>query len=370
MIVYWFLFAWTLMLSVYYIRYQKTVLVYGLVEYRTQLSHVLLVGTPLIVMAGFRWRGVVDTGGYINAFDSAPRLNELMITDPSSAGFRLLESTFKTFFSADPQMWLLFLAFATSSAILFRLYKHSPLFGLSVFLWLGTTQFTWLFNGVRQYLVVALVFMLLPLIINRRFFTFMLCVAALFTVHNSVLIMIPAYFVAMYDPWKKQFYFSAGLIIVMIVFLNYFLDLANFFFYETEYEEVFQRALQQDGINALRTLAAAVPVAISFLYRRQIWRKGTPLVKLSVNMSLIALGVYAVATVIGGNYFGRFAAYFNIYWLILYPWVALHCVNRKNRRFFIFGVVVFYTLWFYIDMGDYPYISEFFNLNFPGSGAE
>ena len=97
------------------------------------------------------------------------------------------------------------------------LYKYSCNFAVSAFLFMASCQFTWMFNGMRQFLVASIMFFCTDLILKKKFFIYALIVCILSTIHQSALILIPVYFIVTGEPWSKRTMLFVGCIILAII---------------------------------------------------------------------------------------------------------------------------------------------------------
>jgi transmembrane protein EpsG len=159
----------------------------------------------IVFWAGIRNR-FVDTAAYIHTFNMASPndIASLDISFNSGWGFRLLEIFFKQLISSNYHAWLMFVAIVTGTCIAVTFYKYSHNYFYSVFLFLATTNFTWLMNGIRQFLAVAIIFAATPLIKKNKWFKFILIVLFASTIHGTALMMIPIYFFVRAKPWTSH----------------------------------------------------------------------------------------------------------------------------------------------------------------------
>ena len=139
-------------------------------ENRVNLFMAFVTFSVIIFFAGLR-SGVADTWTYIDMFKEYPLWPDAykFITDPSARepGFRIFTVLIKTYISQDYQPWLFIIASISGICIMYPLYKYSCNYGMSVFLFMVSCQFTWLLNGMRQFLVAAILFACTPLILNK-----------------------------------------------------------------------------------------------------------------------------------------------------------------------------------------------------------
>ena len=149
--------------------YPRYVKVNGQYEPRARLWQAVILFGVVIFFCGLR-SGIADTPAYIQEFNSAP--SNIFQLDLSiiqkDKGYAVLETLFKQFISDDYHWWLLFIACISGIAVMYTLYRYSIDFGMSFFLFIASTQFTWLLNGMRQFIAVAVIFAAIPLMMEKN----------------------------------------------------------------------------------------------------------------------------------------------------------------------------------------------------------
>ena len=340
-------------------------------EKRVNLFMAFVTFSVIIFFAGLR-SGVEDTWTYIDMFKEYPLWPDAykFITDPSARepGFRIFTVLIKTYISQDYQPWLFIIASISGICIMYPLYKYSCNYGMSVFLFMVSCQFIWLLNGIRQFLVVAILFACTPLILNKKPIPYIIIVLILSTFHKSALIMIPAYFIVDSEPWSKRTMIFIVCIILAMVFTSQFTGLLDTVVENTDYASSMAEFKDtDDGTNPIRILVESVPIIIAFLYRDRIKDKLTPIIKISINMSLISSGVYIISKIArSGVMLGRLPIYFSLYNLILLPWLIKFVFENNEKRLMNFMMIIGYCSFFYYQMvvtwNGVGYVSKFLNL--------
>ena len=340
-------------------------------ENRVNLFMAFVTFSVIIFFAGLR-SGVADTWTYIDMFKEYPLWPDAykFITDPSARepGFRIFSVLIKTYISQDYQPWLFIIASISGICIMYPLYKYSCNYGMSVFLFMVSCQFIWLLNGIRQFLVVAILFACTPLILNKKPIPYIIIVLILSTFHKSALIMIPAYFIVDSEPWSKRTMLFIACIILAMVFTSQFTGLLDTVVENTDYASSMAEFKDtDDGTNPIRILVESVPIIIAFLYRDRIKDKLTPIIKISINMSLISSGVYIISKIArSGVMLGRLPIYFSLYNLILLPWLIKFVFENNEKRLMNFMMIIGYCSFFYYQMvvtwNGVGYVSKFLNL--------
>lgn len=340
-------------------------------EKRVNLFMAIVTFSVIILFAGLR-SGVADTYSYINMFKEYPLWPDAyeFITDPEARepGFRVFSVLIKTFISQDYQLWLFIIASISGICIMYPLYKYSCNYGMSVFLFMASCQFTWLLNGMRQFLVASILFACTHLILNKNPIPYIIIVLILSTFHKSALIMIPAYFIVSSEPWSKRTMIFVGVVVLAMLFTSQFTSILDTVVENSDYAtsmEEFKNT--DDGTNLIRIMVELVPIIIAFLYRNEIKGKLTPIIKISINMSLISSGLYIISRIArSGIMLGRLPIYFSLYNMILLPWLIKNIFEKRERRLVNYGMIICYLGFFYYQMciawGGLEYVSDILNL--------
>ena len=378
MTVYWFMMAWVILFGILAQVTSKRVCVgeylgEDVYETRVHLFMAVVTFAVIIFFAGMRTT-VGDTTAYIKMFKDYPLFQNAhdIIFDSSARepGFRLLSILIKTFISDNYNVWLSIIAIISGICVMFPLYKYSCNFGVSAFLFMASCQFSWMFNGMRQFLVAAIVFSCTGLILKNKTLLYIIIVCILSTIHKSALILIPMYFIAKGEPWNKRTMLFIGCIVLAMLFTTKFTNLLTDVVEQTDYAtsvEEFRNT--DDGTSIIRILVESIPIILAFIYRNRIKGKLTPIVKLSINMSLIASGLYVISKIASsGILLGRLPIYFSMYNLILLPWLLRNIFDKKEKDLVYYIMIICYFFFFYYQMeiawGGLEYASKILNVKY------
>lgn len=379
MTVYWFMMAWVIFFGILAQASARKVCVgehlgEKVYEPRVHLFMAVVTFSVIIFFAGAR-SYIADTTAYIKMFNDYPLFqNAHDIIFNSSArepGFRLFTILVKTYISDNYTVWLSIIAVISGICVMIPLYKYSCNFGVSAFLFMASCQFTWMFNGMRQFLVAAIIFSCTGLILKNRTLLYIIIVCILATIHKSAFILIPMYFIAQGEPWNKRTLLFIGCIILAMIFTSRFTNLLTDVVEQTDYSSsVNEFKSTDDGTSPIRILVESVPIILAFIYRNKIRDKLTPIIKLSINMSLIASGLYVISKIAhSGVLLGRLPIYFSMYNLILLPWLLKNIFEEKGKNLFYYIMILCYFGFFYYQMcitwGGMPYYSEVLKLSYP-----
>ncbi|UEL48761.1 EpsG family protein [Terrisporobacter hibernicus] len=370
--IYWFMLAWVIMFGMMSQMRAKYVCIgEEIYEARTNLFMALVTFSVIIFFAGLR-SGIADTYAYIKMFDEYPFWGDALkfITDPDARepGFRVFSILIKTYISQDYHVWLLIIAIISGIGIMYPLYNYSCNYGISVFLFMVSCQFTWMLNGMRQFLVACILFACTPLILNKKPIPYIIIVLIMSTIHQSALVMIPAYFIVNSEPWSKRTMIFVGVIILAILFTSQFASLLDRFVENSDYASSMNEFKEtDDGTSIIRILVESVPIVMALLYRNKIKDRLIPIIKISINMSLISSGLYIISRIArSGIMLGRLPIYFSLYNMILLPWLIKNIFEKKERRLVNYGMIICYLGFFYYQMciawGGLEYVSDILNL--------
>lgn len=371
--VYYFIFGWTVIWGIIgNITAKPVALDNGKYRLKVNFFMAMIAFSAVIVFAGLR-SGGVDTPVYISWFNDLPigfsKIGSLL-TDEDDPGFLLFTLFIKTYISTDYTVWLFIIAFISGFCIMIGFYNYSSNFALSAFLFIASSQFTWMFNGIRQYLVVTILFACTSFIIKKKWIPYFILVLILSTIHKTAIVMIPIYFIVSGEPWNRRMLLIILGVFICMLFADKFLNIFDSVMQETEYAVGYNEIKKtDDGVNIFTILIALVPVGLSFLFRKTLAQKYTSIMKLSTNMSIMSLCIYIFSKITrSGILVGRMAVYFSIYNFILLPWLIDNIFEIKERRLIKYTMIICYIVLFYYQMeiawGGYSYISEILNLKY------
>lgn len=376
MTIYVFMLIWVIIFGILANATSKTVCVDSenmIYEQRVNLFFALMTFSVIIFFASLR-SSVADTGAYISMFKSYPSdlsqidglLNGVAKRYP---GFLVLTVLLKKF-TSDYNVWFTIIAVISGICVMIPLYKYSSNFGVSAFLFMASCQFSWMFNGMRQFLVASIIFACTGLVLRKKFIPYAIIVCLLSTIHTSALILIPMYFIVTGEPWNKRTMLFVGAIILAILFTSKFTGVLEDVVENTDYAtsmEEFKKT--DDGTSVIRIIVESVPVIIAFLYRNRIKDKLTSIINLSINMSLVASGIYVISKIArSGIMLGRLPIYFSLYNLILLPWLIKNIFSKEEERLIYYIMFVLYIAYFYYQIAvawnGLGYVSKILNLKY------
>lgn len=302
----------------------------------------------IILIVGLR-SSVGDTHAYIQMFNKMPMdfTADFLENYKKDRGFFVLSILFKKFISTDYSMWFLVIAIISGIAVVKTLYKYSEKFFFSMFLFITMVHFVWMMNGMRQFIVVSILFANIRLIEERKFIKYVILTLLLSTIHVTAIIMIPAYFIAIARPWGKQFWLGVIIILVMGMSIDTIANTFSYVLEDSAYEGYLTAAATSAGSNIFRTLVAAAPPLLAFVCQRFTRAENNSIVNISITLSVLSAVTYLGSVQSGGILIGRLPIYFDIYNLLLLPWLVEHCFTKKSKMILYIVLIICYFMFFY-----------------------
>lgn len=299
-----------------------------------------------VLVAGLR-SGIGDTWAYIKIFDDLPNTFSLSLYNQfdKDVGFFMLSTLFKQYISKDYHVWFFVIACITGYFIIKTLYKYSDDFYLSLFLFVATLNFIWMINGMRQFLAVAIIFGNIDLIIDRKFLKYFILVMLCSTIHITAVVAILLYFA--YD--IKPFGASMLIMLVILILVGLSVDTIaqhfSIFLEDSAYEGYLDSAAGSAGSNILRFIVGMAPVFLAFVGRKFVDNK---IIGMSINLSAVAAAFYFISSFSGGVLIGRIPVYFDMFNLILLPWIINHMFEVRSKHLMKILIIICYFVFFYM----------------------
>ena len=224
--VYYFTLVWTIIWGIVSNCTSKRIKISDKIyENRTKLVVAIIIILPVIILAGAR-TSVADTQVYIQSFEILPKnLKDAYILlkgqNERDPGFLILSVFIRQYISTDYTIWLSIIAVISGISVMIPLYKYSCNYGISMFLFITSCQFTWMFNGMRQFIAASILFGCTGLVLNRRFVLYTIVVCLLSTIHESALILIPVYFIVTGEPCNPSRRSFFSLLFILEYYFSY-----------------------------------------------------------------------------------------------------------------------------------------------------
>ena len=316
------------------------------------LPAIILV-LPLTLWAGFRG-DVADTYLYRKLFMEESRglmnIPEILLSDGKDKGFTALTIFLKYFIGNSDKLYFTIFAVFQMACMCYVFRKYSSDFWISVFLFVASTDYaSWMFNGMRQFIAVCLIFSCFDWIVQKKYVRVILVILLASLIHGSALLMIPIIFVVQGKPWNMRTILMLIGTAVVVLFIDRFTPILSTMLEDTQYDGVMENEIWvvDDGTNVIRVLVYSVPAIISLFGRKYLDQANNTAVNICVNCSIVTTALYAVSTVTSGVYIGRLPIYTSLMGYISLPWLINHMFNRESSRLVKIVMIVLYIAFYY-----------------------
>jgi transmembrane protein EpsG len=315
------------------------------------LPAIILV-LPLTLWAGFRG-DVADTYLYRKLFMEESRglmnIPEILLSDGKDKGFTALTIFLKYFIGNSDKLYFTIFAVFQMACMCYVFRKYSSDFWISVFLFVASTDYaSWMFNGMRQFIAVCLIFSCFDWIVQKKYVRVILVILLASLMHGSALLMIPIIFVVQGKPWNMRTILMLIGTAVVVLFIDRFTPILSTMLEDTQYDGVMENEIWvvDDGTNVIRVLVYSVPAIISLFGRKYLDQANNTAVNICVNCSIVTAALYAVSAVTSGVYIGRLPIYTSLMGYISLPWLINHMFNRESSRLVKVVMVVLYIAFY------------------------
>ncbi len=251
---------------------------------------------------------------------------------PTEAGFNFIVKVL--YGISGGENFLLVFAFFSFFTVLFFLsaiYRQADSFGFSFFLFMALGYYFQSFNTVRYYLALALALYAIPYVLKKQWGRFVVLMLLGATLHKSLLVVIPLYFLASL-PWKKWQLAVAAVFCSTFFFMQDFYLKMVVFLYPT-YEDTEYLEGGTSIVNIVRCFAV---LALALLrYKRSV--KDSPRNRFYFYCNLGALVMYVCCSFL--PIISRIGYYLTITHIFFLPSLVMGIQDLKWRRLVKAGVI-------------------------------
>lgn len=336
-------------------------------ENRAAFIACIIAYLPTIILYGLR-DGMGDTDGYIETFNELNTQAGFANLGDRNPGYTAFQIFFKTYISDNANIFLLCLAFISIFLMLKIQSRYSPMIALSAFVFFGSTEISYVFNGARQFLAMSIMFYSFRFMQEKKLIKYAICAVVAVLIHQTAFIVIPAYFIV------RGKFLNAKIILVGMatvaatafssLFINYLNDM---FISDSVYSHYYDNLVNTNGINIFRVLVAAIPFALCMVYKKRIDELNDETLNISANMSTLALAVSIFSATSGGELLGRLAEYYLIFNTLTYPLLFKRAVSKNVSKILEVCLIVGYFVFFFYQftvMWEMGYRSDTLGLSF------
>lgn len=331
----------------------RTELVNGEKVRRVTPLFAVVAVLPLVIWAGFRGY-VGDTGAYMEAFADMPSsfsgISNYMVEQEKDQGFYFVSAVIKCLIGNRDTVYFIVVA-AVQCFLIFKIYRrYSVSFAVSFFLFIASTDYiSWIFNGMRQFVAVAVTVACFPWILEKKYVKAIIGILIASLFHQSALLVLPFVFIVQGKAWNKKTLLFIIAVIAAVMFADRFTNILDTMLEETQYKNVVSdwESWQDDGTNILRVMVYSIPAMLSLLGIKYIREADDPIINICTNMSIAAAGLYVVSMFTSGIFIGRLPIYFSLYSYILLPWEVDNIFTKRSAQIIYLGMVGAYFIFYY-----------------------
>ncbi len=188
----------------------------------------------------------------------------------------------------------------------------------------------------------------------------MLCVLIAAGIHPYALmyLLVP---LMTFRPWSRRTYLLLGLALLggflLRPLIGTLVDITTMMG-----EECTVESFTQSGVNVFRVLVCNVPLVLSFLYRKKLFRDSTQAEDLIVNLTMLNGAIMFVGLFGTANYFGRLANYFLIFQSLSLPWMLKKIGGRDGQILKVLLILGYVAYFWYANVINIPFDQDFARL--------
>lgn len=297
-----------------------------------------------ILFAGLRTR-YNDTYNYINSFNIlvSDEVNWKMLLEPYG-GFEVFQALIKREFNANPQMLIFISSFICCVLILSFVIRNTNHFSASIFLFF-INDYIFLMEGIKQAIAIAIALWVIDAYLNEKYIRAIVLLLLAMTFHPYIICLCCI-------PFLKRKAWDLKTIIITIIFAIAFTNLDSIFSLLSVIGKDYSNdAFTDYTINPFRVIVEFIPVAISFIYRKNIQQTNDTYLTLGVNMRFISFIFIFLGLFYNPIYLGRMSMYFSMLSVIAIPkMLEAAFEGEKNRSILSLGYYAFFGLYFLLDL--------------------
>jgi len=303
----------------------------------------------LILVSTMRSSSVgTDSGSYVNYFNNINSFAAAWGGDLEPGYYFLCRLAH---FISNNYISVFFVtAFVVTLCFFVGIYLCSAQKEISFFVLLTSGSFFFFFNGARQGLAIAIIFLATYFLLKRNFWGYLGCVAVAFLFHKTAIIGLVAYFLVNLKNHLKYKLLLMAAIVIGIVFFDKFVDLVSWI--NPPYATYGEIAEESHGLLSLFFISAVG--AYFVIYQRYI-AANRQIYDILLKIFLLGVTMAIFAAIQGVNIYGirRLSMYFTTAQILLWPVVFTNIKKPLNRRLFLFFFISCYLLYYSLALNAF-----------------
>jgi len=310
---------------------------------RNKIVHVLFNGVAilfLVLISGLRNSSVgTDAGSYARYYE---RIVDL--TDAFSVG---LEPGYFFLCWLGKQVSSNYISIFLTVAIIITLcffygikkLSVNPTF--SIFFLLSSGIFYFHFNGMRQGIAIAILFISMIFVYERRIWLFLIFVAIASLFHYTALIALPIYLVPKKNNLKHIILLFVMVVILIVLYRPILPILGEIEKFNSRYIQYFEPSYEGRGLIYSSFI---VCLSIFFLFLKKYIKQYRYFYSFLLNIFLIGVAIILISIAMksSGSGIMRLSSYFRPAEVLLWPILFANLQSKKIRDLFIYGIMILY----------------------------
>lgn len=309
----------------------------------------------MVVFLGFfRYQTFPDVNYYSAYYDflstqSIVRFYEYWgtTTEPGYVLFNKL----LTYISSDSRFLYIVRGVLFSYCIVYVIGKYSTNYFLSIvlfFLCFGVNQSIYV---VRQYLALSIFLLSINSIKNGKLLKYLFVWAVAFSIHSSMIIFLPLYFIFNYI-----FISKIGIKKIVLIGFLIALGLKSLFFWvasELGFYDAYLLSDTEEGVATIGMAIRSLVLYIPFLIycSKYVFSDGYARLFFWVGL----LNVIVAISIVGIPSGSRLFTNYNAFCILMFPYI-MNCIKiRGNKNFYIISIILIYMLLYFIKLPVYNY---------------
>lgn len=327
--------------NTYYLQQLKTYKVQVKAGKPTKFISFLIISI-LVLVAGLRYRVGADYVYYYTSYRGFIRAEINIFTEP---GFKLLARLAEKIYD-DPATLIFIAAFITVSLMTVTVLRNSEMYWLSILLYIFLGEWSGCFNGIRQYLAIAVLFAGHCYIKEKKFWHWIVIVFVAMLFHITAIVGAIFYFYPHIKLSLKNVILSIMTVFVGIQVYDKIFALIGFIKQKELILEGEKAAYILNSINPLRIVVAWIPVLFFLAFMKYYDTKED---KFHFYMNMSILNACFMTMAMNSAYLGRIGGYTNVYNTLVWP-LLLKKVEKKSRVILIGLMVLCYMFYWLTEM--------------------
>ena len=318
-------------------------------------SYVVYLGIIIafILFAGLRTT-YNDTGTYIQGFEFM-NVDDISLSTlfESYGGFDLYQKIIKRYISDNPQVFI-FVSAVVTNMLYFTFYiRHTDRF-CEMLLMYTINMYMFSMAGLKQAIAIAISLYAIENYLRQNYVKAIVLLLLAMSFHPYIICLLCIPFLKN-KVWDIRTIFVITVCVIAFMNLDIVFGLLNAI--GKDYSE---ETFDDYTINPIRVLIEAVPVILSFIYRKQINESANRMCILGVNMMIISFVFIAMGLFMNPIYFGRMSIYFTALSAVVIPEMLFTIWKHdRNRKAYTAAYYLFFFTYFLMDLTKIGSISIF-----------